>query len=420
MPRELIVCGPAGTGKTYGLLKVLHCICADYPGTRMLFARATRKSLTESVLVTYEREILPSDGMDHVSAGASRGHRAKYSYDNGSEIVLCGLDRNPTAVFSTAWDVVYFNEAIEISQEAWEIVASRMDRPGMDSRFGWLIGDTNPGPPTHWIKERCDAGIACLWNTSHKANPALWDGRRWTPKADSYFQRLRASLSGSRLDRLYRGLWVASEGRWFAGYDPAQHVRSIAYEPGLPLYLAVDTGVFTGAVLFQVWDKAEPFRVSVLADYLREGASPRTVAQELRTLVRSVTGASGAAVNYCDPATESRNAAAVNLMTEYKSGGIELRPWPSQSVLDGLRLIEGFLETPNGFVMDPRCKYLAAAFDGYVRARRGGVWMDYPVDPNHPHEDLMDALRGGLVARFPRGRVSPIRLAPTPVSRFRH
>ncbi len=45
-----------------------------------------------------------------------------------------------------------------------------------------------------------------------------------------------------------------------------------------------------------------------------------------------------------------------------------------------------------------------------MRAKRGGQWADFPEDPQHPHEDVMDALRGVLFARFgaplPNGRVA--------------
>jgi hypothetical protein len=30
--------------------------------------------------------------------------------------------------------------------------------------------------------------------------------------------------------------------------------------------------------------------------------------------------------------------------------------------------------------------------------------MEYPEDPQHPYEDLVDALRGGLRALYPEGR----------------
>jgi hypothetical protein len=43
---------------------------------------------------------------------------------------------------------------------------------------------------------------------------------------------------------------------------------------------------------------------------------------------------------------------------------------------------------------------LIRAFQAYRRASVKGQWRDWPEDPQHPHEDLMDALRGGLHARL--------------------
>ena len=41
----------------------------------------------------------------------------------------------------------------------------------------------------------------------------------------------------------------------------------------------------------------------------------------------------------------------------------------------------------------------------YLRKQSaGGEWLDEPVDPQHPYEDLIDALRGGVRDRFPEGR----------------
>jgi hypothetical protein len=88
LPKELLVCGPAGTGKTYGILAALHQIACRYRGLRILVDRQTRVSLTESVLPTYEQEVLAADGMGSLAAGASRRHRAGYVYPTGTEIVL--------------------------------------------------------------------------------------------------------------------------------------------------------------------------------------------------------------------------------------------------------------------------------------------------------------------------------------------
>ena len=57
-------------------------------------------------------------------------------------------------------------------------------------------------------------------------------------------------------------------------------------------------------------------------------------------------------------------------------------------------------------LIHPRCTKLKAAFQNYRRKRTSrGDWLDEPEDPQHPHEDLIDALRGGVRDRFPEGRV---------------
>lgn len=223
MPKELLICGPAGTGKTYPLATIFHILCSDYPGLRVLFLRATRVSLTQSVLVTFEQEVLPADGCEYLAHGAGRANRQSYRYRNGSEIALAGLDRNPTRVLSTPWDVVWVNEATEVSQEVWETLSSRLDRPGRDPRFGWLVGDTNPSAPTHHLKQRGDAGQLELWTTTHEANPLMHDGRDWTATGRRTLDRLDR-LTGLRYQRLRLGRWVGAEGVVYDEWDPAVHV----------------------------------------------------------------------------------------------------------------------------------------------------------------------------------------------------
>ena len=105
-----------------------------------------------------------------------------------------------------------------------------------------------------------------LWQSYHRDNPALHDGRDWTDAGRKYLTRLNR-LTGSRRKRLLEGLWAAGEGAWFDGFD-AKHVTIAAeYDPRRPVYLAVDSGVHTGAVFFQVnrWG-AEP-TATVFGDF---------------------------------------------------------------------------------------------------------------------------------------------------------
>jgi hypothetical protein len=101
------------------------------------------------------------------------------------------------------------------------------------------------------------------------------------------------------------------------------------------------------------------------------------------------------------------------VIAEYQRCGLVgdggIKEWPKYPgcVTDGLGLIENLVRSADGTVrllLHPRCKNLSTAFRSYARARRAGQWMDYPADPQHPHEDLIDALRGGLKLALPVGR----------------
>lgn len=211
--RQIVVVGPAGTGKSRGIIEKIHYLCCKYRGLRVLWLRKTRKSLTESAMVTFEEEVLPEGSS--IKAGAGRDHRPAYHYPNRSTIVLCGLDGdNVDQVMSTQWDIIYAQECIEIEEDVWDKCDIRL-RNGQGP-YHQLIGDTNPGPPTHWIKNRIDAGDLRGVNASHTDNPRYWDrrGQCWTAEGEEYLASLRR-LKGHLGDRYCRGLWVAAAGsRW--------------------------------------------------------------------------------------------------------------------------------------------------------------------------------------------------------------
>ena len=106
------------------------------------------------------------------------------------------------------------------------------------------------------------------------------------------------------------------------------------------------------------------------------------------------------------------------MIGEYERVGLRpLHRWPISSVADGLALVESFLHPADGHTrlfLHPRCTATIRAIGNYRRARRGGQWQDYPEDPQHPHEDLVDALRGGLRTCFPEGRGRAADLRPDP------
>lgn len=409
-PSEVLLVGAAGTGKTYGILLLLHLLSHDRPDLRILICRKTREALTESVLVTYEQEVLAQTRYRWLCEGVKRRVRQSYSYPNGTEWIVGGLDR-PSKILSTSYDIVFVNEAIEIGEEDWETIQSRIGRPDRSHGLNCLIGDTNPGSPSHWLKQRCDRGQTVEWVSHHRDNPALWSQGRWTVAGEAYLARL-GRLTGTRRKRLLEGVWASGEAIWFSRFDESNVSLDADYDPTLPVHLSIDSGVITGAVAFQVRHRDGGHVVTVFADWLFEDNPAERVAlalvggigSRLRSDFRVST----------DPAGGSRNPVGPTVIAEYERAGLGgrrgIERWPVTSVADSLALLEGLVESADGqrrLLIHPSCKHLISAFHNYQRAKRGGQLMDYPEDPQHPQEDLIDALRGGLNLELPEGRISP-------------
>lgn len=210
--RELLIEGPAGTGKSRACLEKLHRAAGKYAGMRGLIIRKTRASCTESVLVTFESKVLPEG---HAVLGAmDRAHRARYTYPNGSEIVVGGMDL-VSRIMSTEFDMILVPEATELTEEEAETLTTRL-RNGVMS-YQQIIFDANPGPPSHWLNRRAATGKTRRILSRHEDNPTVTPG---------YLDTLRA-LTGARRARLYEGRWAAQEGLVYT-FDPAVHECSRA------------------------------------------------------------------------------------------------------------------------------------------------------------------------------------------------
>src|SRR3954467_14967864 len=86
---EVLLAGPAGTGKSFAVLWKIHLTCMLVPNVRVLLCRKTHKSLTSTGLVTFREQV----ATDAIAAGICRWYGgsgekpAQYIYSNGSVIV---------------------------------------------------------------------------------------------------------------------------------------------------------------------------------------------------------------------------------------------------------------------------------------------------------------------------------------------
>jgi len=269
--KEIVLSGPAGTGKSRAILEKLHLCAEKYPGMRALMLRKTRKSCTDSMLVTFEDKVVPEG---HACLrGARREQRHSYRYPNGSEIVVGGLD-NPVKVMSTDYDMIYIQEAIEATEDDWERATTRLRNNVMP--YQQLLADTNPDAPGHWLKKRCERDQSVMIESRHEDNPSV------TP---DYIATLDA-LTGVRYQRLRHGRWVAAEGQVYGAWDAAVHrVDWFEVPAEWPRYWVVDFG-FTNPFVWQAWAKDGDGRLWRYREMYQTGRLVEDAARDILTLTQ--------------------------------------------------------------------------------------------------------------------------------------
>jgi phage terminase large subunit len=258
---EVIISGPAETGKTRTALEKLDALMWKYPGAQAIIVRKTYKSLKTSVLLTFERKVLGAwdtkegkfDQRKSPVIKLGGEHVEGYQYPNGSHIYLGGMDV-PDKVLSSEWDVVYINQAEELTLNDWEIITTRTTGRAGNMPYAQVLADCNPGAPTHWIRARAEKGRLKFIESRHEDNPTLYDpvthqiteqGKRSLTVLDN--------LTGVRYLRLRLGKWAAAEGVIYEDFDREVHViNSFPIPAEWVRFRAIDFG-YTNPFVCQWW-----------------------------------------------------------------------------------------------------------------------------------------------------------------------
>lgn len=301
---EVLTVGAAGTGKSYGALYKIHFMCLlngkceegcekehehHDRGMKALVVRQTLKSLTSTGLVTF-REQVAADAIAQGLVkwfGGSSEKPAQYMYANGSSIVVGGLD-NPDKIMSTEYDVIFVQEATDITLESWEKLNTRL-RNGRVS-FQQLLADCNPQQPSHWLKKRCDDGVTKMLYSRHEDNPRLVDrDGALTSYGEAYLKRLDA-LTGVRKLRLRHGKWAAAEGMIYEHWRPEVHIIDRQKLPlDWPRYWVVDFG-YTNPFVWQMWAVDPDGRVYLEKEIYK---TKTLVEDHAKAILRVVVGENG-------------------------------------------------------------------------------------------------------------------------------
>lgn len=251
-------------------------------------ARKTAVSISSTALDTYRKYVIPEllAAGQVAYYGGSSSEPAQYRYRNGSKVFIFGLDR-PSKIMSMELDMVYVQEATELTESDWEFLTTRLRNGVMP--YQQLLADCNPDVPQHWLKQRCDKDQARMVHTLHTDNPTLYRNGSLTPAGEAYMRKL-SSLTGVRRMRLEKGLWVAAEGLIYDGWDPAVHlIDRFDIPQEWDRYWTIDFG-YRNPFVCQWWAEDPDGRLYLYREIYR---TETLVEDHARAILKCVTAQTG-------------------------------------------------------------------------------------------------------------------------------
>lgn len=413
---ELVIAGPAGTGKSLACLFRVHLAALHNPGIRCLIVRKTGVSLGSTTLVTYEKKVAADALARGIVSwfGGSPREAACYRYANGSAIVVGGLDK-PEKIMSSEYDLVFADEATELTETDWESIATRL-RNGVLS-WQQQIAACNPAHPTHWLKQRCDKGLARMLISRHRDNPAYMnaDGTM-TEAGRDYFAKLDNLTSVRRL-RLRDGTWAAAEGLIYEAWDDSIHMVDPFKIPATwSRWGTVDFG-YTNPFVYQDWREDPDGRLYLVNEVYMTRRLVEDHAQQIKELLTYPSGQPRGP----QPRAIFADHDAEDRATLERKLGLSTRP-AAKTVSDGIQAVQSRLKVqPDGkprlFIVRgalverdpgletaslPTCT--AEEVTGYVWAVKPGAAGGLKEQPLKENDHGMDALRYMVAARDLNGR----------------
>ncbi len=244
----------------------------------------------------------------------------------------------------------------------------------------------------------------CVWEVIEKCTDRncsqcpLWsDCQGKAKRANGYLkiddcitQMRRASRAAFEAEMLCKR--PSLENIVFNEFDPDPHVKSIDYDPNLPLYRSLDFGFVNPFVC--LWIQVDSTGVvRVIDEYVRTRATVDVHADELKT--RTPCSEEKVAATFCDPAGAGVNdVTGTSTVRELRSLGIQVR-YRKSTILEGIELIRRAIrrgDGKNSLIILPRCPRLIEALRCYHYPDSGTADNELPLKDglyDHP----IDALR---------------------------
>ena len=236
-PEELTISGSYGNGKSMLIGAALHVTCMRNPGLQVLIVRNELATLNGILLPQLSSKVLKY-GFAKTRNNPIRSTRGGeieprlWVYRNGTRVRTAGLDR-PGKALGGEYDLIWVNQSEQVSFESWQKLSTRLrggnwrDRSGNEKYL--LIGDANPGPPTHFLMRRSRDKLTPMMFMYHEDNPGYYYDGAWTPEGKRYTNHLRDTLEGFELERGMYGRWVAASGLVYPKFSYDDHVKLVEF-----------------------------------------------------------------------------------------------------------------------------------------------------------------------------------------------
>ncbi len=244
---EALIHGPAETGKSISALWKLHLCALKYAGAQIVILRKTQTSANSTIIQTWQNKVIT--GMVDPSAYGG-GVPQWFDYHNGARVWVMGMDK-PGKLLSGEFDIVYINQAEELSEGEWETIMTRTTGRAGNMPYSQTIGDCNPTYPTHWMYAR---NTLKMFYSRHEENPMLYN--QATGKITEQGKRSLSvldALTGVRKERLRYGRPSQAEGAVYEEWNPATHLVYEKDVPPLRRYIAAQDWGYTNAGALGIW-----------------------------------------------------------------------------------------------------------------------------------------------------------------------
>lgn len=369
---EVVVSGPAETGKTLAACWKVHIICCKYPDAQISLVRKTQKSIYTSVLQTLHKV---QKGTPLTVYGGEKPE--KFIYSNNATIWVGGMD-NPDKVLSSERDIIYVNQAEELTQNDWELLSTRVTGRGAVIPYPQLLGDCNPGGSKHFLKERALVGNLTLIPTVHKDNPTLFDPETGEiTESGKRTMRTLEGLTGVRRKRLLEGLWVTAEGAVYDTFDTYTHVLERKPDEFVTWYMFMDEGYTNPAVIGLVGEDPDG-RWHIYKEFYRKRVLQAKVVEEAKKWAEEY---------HVDLIAVDK--AAAGLIADLRAEGLPASGQKGR-VLDGITSVQKRLRVAGDgkprLTVEPTCVNTINEFESYI-------WKPEKDEPVKENDHAMDGVR---------------------------